>query len=410
MLSAAGVQTTVLEARERIGGRVYTDTSFASFPIELGAELIHGERVVTHRYLAEAGLSSVPVDRYGSLRWGAGAAALPKAQHALEVQAQLAALSAAYAAIATRDWRDDRPLADYLRGCGVDEGAVAAADVLFAQTCCAAITTLGCADLAREMQIDHAGHEEFRVRGGYGPLLDWVARGSDIRLGTIVRRVSWNKGDVKVETSRGLFAAQRCILTLPVGVLQAGTVQFDPPLNAEKRDAIAALRLERATKLFLRFNRRHWDADLAYMAHEGLFARWWTPSLGVRSQEPGDSGMEASDVICCYVTAERAAVLDTMSDAEVIAAACAELETLLGERGLAAYVIGLRRKAWGDDGYARGGYAHCPPGTAAARLALAAPEQQMLFFAGEATAHDTNPQTVHGALASGERAAREVLE
>jgi monoamine oxidase len=99
-----------------------------------------------------------------------------------------------------------------------------------------------------------------------------------------------------------------------------------------------------------------------------------------------------------------------MSDAEAVARSCAELETLLDVKGLAARVTGVRRKAWGDDEYAHGGYAHCPPGTAAARLALAASEQGLLFFAGEATAHDTNPQTVHGALSSGERAAREVLE
>ncbi|NJM08360.1 FAD-dependent oxidoreductase, partial [Candidatus Gracilibacteria bacterium] len=342
---AAGVHVTVLEARERVGGRVCTDTSFARFPIELGAELIHGERVITHRYLAEAGLGSYRVDRYGTLRWGAGGRARSREEHTPAGHAQLATLAATYAGIADLSWGDDLSLADYLRQSGADTRAIAVADVLYAQTCCAAIETLGCADLAREMQLDHAGHEEFRVHGGYGALFDWFAHGLDIRLGTVVWRVQWGAGGVHVETNRGLFQAERCIITLPVGVLQANSVQFDPPLSAEKQDAIAALRLERATKFFLRFDRRHWDADLAYMAHEGRFARWWTPSLGVKSQASASrratlAEQDHSDVICCYVTVERAAALDQLSDAEAIGFACAELETLLGEAGLAEHVTG----------------------------------------------------------------------
>ena len=66
-----------------------------------------------------------------------------------------------------------------------------------------------------------------------------------------------------------------------------------------------------------------------------------------------------------------------------------------------------RRAAWAADSLALGGYAHLPPGAADARPALAAPEGERLFFAGEASAHETNPQTVHGAIESGRRAAAE---
>jgi monoamine oxidase len=114
-------------------------------------------------------------------------------------------------------------------------------------------------------------------------------------------------------------------------------------------------------------------------------------------------------LLCCYVTAERARAVDAMGDDEVRRLALGELAGLLGEPAVRTRCTAMLRSAWGPDPLARGGYAHIPPGAADARPALAAPEGERLFFAGEATAYDTNPQTVHGAIESGHRAAGEAL-
>jgi monoamine oxidase len=98
-----------------------------------------------------------------------------------------------------------------------------------------------------------------------------------------------------------------------------------------------------------------------------------------------------------------------MPEANALHLGLAEMSRLLGRSDLAARCVNARRVAWAHDLYARGGYAHLLPDAAAARPQLAQPEGNVLFFAGEATAYDTNPQTVHGAIESGWRAAREAL-
>jgi monoamine oxidase len=398
-LHEAGAAVTVLEARQRVGGRIHTDHSFGPTPIERGAELIHGEGAVTHELARAAGLAVAQVDRYGGLRWSSGGPARPLAGLPAPLRDLILGLYAAHHGLAELDLRADRSLADELRARGLGPEELAVADVLLAQTCCASIERLSCADLARELRVDHAGLQEFRLVGGYGPLVAWLARELPIVLGAPARAVRHGSGGVTVEAGGRVYTAERCVVALPVSVLAAGAIRFDPPLGAVKREAIAAFRTEPATKLFFRFDRVRWDAGLAYMAHGGLFARWWTPAHHVPD----------APLLCCYVTAERARAVDALADEELPAPALAELAALLGDPGVGAGCVAWRRASWAADPLALGGYAHVPPGAADARPALAAPEGERLFFAGEASAHDTNPQTVHGAIESGRRAAAEAL-
>ncbi len=399
-LHDAGVTVQVLEARQRIGGRIWTDHTFAPFPIEHGAEFIHGERAVTHALVAAAGMETIPVDRYGRLRWSDGGPARTLDALPAHRRDLISALFRAFDRLRTMPPDvPDCSLAHYLHDCGFDAEALVVADVVLAQTCCASIEILSCADLARELRVDHAGRREYRVREGYAALLDWYARGLDIRTGTVAHLVRHTSSGVVVETDAGVFHSDRCIVTIPVAVLQRGLPQFDPPLSARRRRAIDTLRTEPATKLFYRFDEPLWDAGLTFMAHEGRAARWW----------PAAHTTHDAAVIVAYATAARARALDALDDDEALVVGLAELQTLLGRCDLMQRECAARRVAWGADPFAYGGYAHVPPGAADARLVLAAPEGSTLFFAGEATAYDSNPQTVHGAIESGWRAADEVV-
>ncbi len=399
-LHDAGQSILLLEARDRIGGRIWSDNSFADFPVEYGAELIHGEHTVTQDLVRDAGLHTVPAPRKPLLRWGAEGGAQLIADLPPERQKPIKSLLAAYEQLPTQaNLATDEALADYLYRRGFTANELEMADVLLAQTCCASIKTLSCADLVREMAADHAGQEEFRIVEGYSELLAAYSADLPIRLNTPVHTIRREPDEITVVTDRATLRAHNVLLTVPVSVLQAQVIRFEPRLSPSKQAAISAFRTEAATKLLYRFTEPLWDESLAYMMHTGLAARWWTPGY----PRPGAA------VLCCFVTANRATQIDTMSECEALNLGLEELAGLLGRSDLQGKCIAAKRISWAADPYALGGYAHIPPGAAAARPILAQPEGDQLFFAGEATAYESNPQTVHGAIESGWRAAREIL-
>lgn len=405
-LQDSGKRVVLVEARDRIGGRAWTDTTFSPLPLELGAEFIHGEHVITHALLKQAGMGALPAERAAYQQWF-----IPPTLHALAALPQplrdrWAEVASAYAALGEQPPQADCSLRDYLAQhtptARWDDSLEQMADVLLAQTCCAPLNGLSAWDLAHEMQVDRAGKQEFRLEQGYSALLDWYSRDLDIRLNMPVRTVQWQE-KIGVTTHDGFIPAQCLLLTVPVAVLRSGTIQFAPPLPSFKQQAIESFRTEPATKLIYHFRNRHWTDEMRYICHTGVAARWWTP---------GEGRLNAPAIITAYLTADRARRIDLLEESEALALGLSELANLLNRPlpVLQADLIQAKRVSWGTDPYALGGYAHLPPGHAAARQRLADPVETVLYFAGEATAHDSNPQTVHGAIESGLRAAREIFD
>jgi monoamine oxidase len=406
-LHDAGRKVIVLEARDRLGGRACTDDTLADFPIELGAEFIHGENASTHALVNAYGMHTIP-----SLRLDARYAhwyrqgdqlypmnALPKS-----IATQWAALQARYAALgASIDEHNDVSLADYLGLARLDEEAYGMAEALFAQTCCAPLHSLSSADLAAEMRRDTAGKLEYRVAEGYSALFARYARGLDVRYDCPVKKIAWRDDGVDVTTANDeVYSASACVITIPVAVLQSGGIQFVPSLSTRKLRALWAFRVEPATKIIHLFSKPIWQEDVRLIAHAlPRLGRWWVSSEGREGKMP---------VITQYLTAEPARHSDSLPPEQALEES---LRTLLETLGIyyadaEKHLASANLVRWSHDIYAQGGYAHVLPGHADARHALAAREG-CLFFAGEATAYDSNPQTVHGALDSGVRAAREIL-
>jgi monoamine oxidase len=390
----------ILEARARIGGRVWTDYDLADFPIELGAEFIHGERTAAYALSQAAGLRSQFIPRLEALHWSDGQGpALPHQQLSRGLQTRLARLIAASENM-SGIFRD-QSLQDYLEEFGYGGEALMMADVLLAQTWGVDIDALSCHDMIREQEMNTAGGGDFRLIEGYGRLLDWYAQGLPIRLDCPVKSLEWNPDGVLLTTPQGDFQAQKCLITLPVSLLRAKTLSFSPPLSAEKQRALDSFYFEPATKQIYVFRQAQWEPDLSYLGQPNLTARWWTPSYG----------REGQGVMTAYATASRARQLDGMSEAAALDLGLKALSKFIrvNVRHLEAELLSAKRVSWATEPYTRGGYATVVIGRVEARHALANPEGGVLFFAGEATAYQSQVQTVHGALESGWRAAREIL-
>jgi monoamine oxidase len=261
---------------------------------------------------------------------------------------------------------------------------------------------------------------QFRPMGGYSSVLTALAGKVDrvkvrVQLHTVVSVVRWKRGDVEIE---GVFLdrpfkvkAPKALVTVPVGVLQLpesapGAIRFSPAL-LEKRAAIAGILSGPVLKVVLRFRTVFWEEidggryhDAAFFYSSGTpFPTFWT-SMPTRSP-----------FLNAWTGGPPAASLCQKSDAEIVQVALESLEKMFGHHlpDARAQLEGAFVHNWERDPFARGAYSYVGVGhNETARRTLAAPLDDTLFFAGEATDTDGEAATVTGALQSGARAAREV--
>lgn len=413
-LVAKGHSVLILEARDRVGGRVWTrHEPELSAPVELGAEFIHGRIAETFELLNEVGKAAL--DTSGP-RWTFRRGKLE--QRADDLFSQIQSALEKFTESKAKDVPFEAFLADGTRyGLSPDACKLARASVEgFDAADPARVSTFSIAEEWGSGGMLDA--PQFRPAGGYSSVLNALAgalerKHARIQLHTLVKDVRWSEGSVEIE---GEFlgqpfsaAASKAIVTLPLGVLQAppdtlGAVRFTPPLK-EKRSALEGLASGPVLKVALRFRSAFW-AELAdgryesaafFHAPDFTFPTFWT-SRPLRAP-----------LLNAWVGGPKAARLSERPLEEIVREATDSVEALFGEapKGLeleAAYVHN-----WMKDPLSRGAYSYVTVGAKDARRTLAAPVQGTLFFAGEAT-DPAEGGTVTGALHSGARAAREVLE
>lgn len=400
--SAAGHEVVVFEARGRIGGRTLTDESLAAHPVELGAEFIHGENVATWDWVREFGAPTTgDAHRYEAWNHFRGElvpAATVSAALGSEVSPGLTEL--------TREWRradrPDAPMTEVLKTWGdrfghelTPEDRALAANVM-AQGTSADLEELGALRSREARYRDDGELHHWRLSAGYSALMARAAADLDIRLETPVSRVRWSEDGASITTASSEERVDRVIVTLPLGVLRAGAVEFDPPLAAAKQDAIERLNPGHISKVILKFDEVYWPPELTFLWTPLDTQLWWRPGQGQPAEEP---------VLTAFFGGADAANLEDATTAEAIAEATSQLGDILG-RSLEGHVLDGRYIAWGTEEFTRMGYSSVPPGGLGLRAALAEPAGA-LRFAGEATSVG-RASTVHGAIESGRRAAAEL--
>jgi monoamine oxidase len=407
-LARAGLAVTVLEARPRTGGRVDTrQDARLGVPVERGAEFVHGRPPEVLRLAREAG---VHLKEIGGRTAAFQRGRLRPADRAFEHMQELLAwpggegpFSGVLRSARARRWSAlERALAAEFT-----EGYYLAAPARQSRAALRAMT-----EAEEEIGADQAWRAAEGQAALLAPLSRAIERGGELRLSTLVTAVRWRPGSVEVR-ARGAsgaplrpLRADRLVVTLPAGLLAGGAVRFQPALTAH---AAAAARLDMGAvvKVLLRFRAPFWHRrqgrapgwpDLAFALVPGAAVpTWWTLQPLEAPVLVGWAGGPAA----MRLTGRPSAALE--QGLRVLAAAFGrprgELEDLLD----AAEVVD-----WRADPLAGGAYAAFPPGTAGVPEALARPLAGTIFFAGEATTLRA-AGTVHGAIESGERAARQVI-
>ncbi len=403
-LHDAGVHVVVLDARDRVGGRVWTDRDLAGYPVELGAEFVHGDRAATWPLLRGLGLET--------RLWAKQDESLVRlADGSLRTMRDARTSDASFDRTRTMAWPDGSPrpfedLESYLLRIGWSGEQRDYVRRSFANAAGDDPHRLSAAALGLALAGDRAGLGDHRLTAGYDTLPQALAADLDVRLQTPVARVEVEAGGVRVATAGGGgWRARHVVVALPLGVLQSGDVVFAPDLGALKGAALAGLRMGPVVKVLYRLDRPPFaPAVPGGPAIEALYAAgtppmWWT------SAPPGTT----RPVWTGFVSGAAALSLLRLPPDRALARAFEALTAELAprERSTLRYDR-ARLVAWPHDPWAHGGYSHVVPGGLGARAALAAPTPP-LFWAGEATAGEGSAATVHGAFESGERAASEVL-
>jgi monoamine oxidase len=414
------VDVVVLEARERIGGRIFTKRDRAlSVPVELGAEFIHGSAPELDDLLGQASLASYDIS---GTRWTvAGEHFRPLDEYWERLDRVMRRLDPkrtpdrSFEAFLDRKPGGRRLAHDRRFALQFVEGFHAAEPSRISERALAAGGSPR-GDV-RERRIG-------RVLDGYDRVVDWLSGpiGDRIRLNAIATRVRWAPGNVVVESryadgrSRPTIAARAAIVAVPLGVLQAppgeaGAIEFDPELRA-KRQPLSRLAMGHVVRIMLRLSERFWASDwfakqvgtkaldtLSFLfTGDEDFPIWWT-SYPVRAP-----------TIVGWHGGPGATRLAQLAPEEIEERAIGALARQCGlsTRRMRGLVEGAWTHDWLHDPYARGAYSYQLVGGVDAPDELARSLRGTLFFAGEASGSEGRTGTVHGALATGQRAAAEV--
>ena len=244
-------------------------------------------------------------------------------------------------------------------------------------------------DIAEEWK-SALGASQMRPQGGYQHLLETVFKGLSVRTGHVVRRVRWQKGSVDIDGIR----ARRAIITLPLGILQHGSVKFDPPLKKDLSMLISGPVIRVAMRFREEFWQKRHPGVAFYHSPDAPFPTFWTP---LPMHGP---------LLTAWAGGPKAAAMTGLPEKKLLQLA---LQSVRSVHKSIPKIEDFLVHDWQADPFARGGYSYMRVGGKGAREKLRKPIEATLFFAGEATDAD-EAGTVAGALRSGVRAAKEVLK
>ena len=402
MLSRAGRSAIVLEARDRLGGRAYTlSLPGLAVSVELGAEYIHGNPQITFDLLRDAGTTNIEVadgnfERIGN-EFVSGVDRFELAHRIVDRAADLERDLSVEDFL--REIEDEHHLDEAARWFRVLVEGFDAADPKRASL--------------KEIIAEWEGPTltaSTRPLGGYGPLVDALVRALDrtridIRLQSIVEDVAWKPSSVvvsgRMRGERFSIEGAGAIVTVPVTMFSK--IRFSPPLSDDKVRALGSIAMGSVVKVILHFRTAWWETLDERIRGGAFFHNLATEFPTFWTQLPLHV-----PVMTAWAGGPKAARLEGLGKDEIIHRAIASLETTFGVRAGDLHLEAALAHDWGADPFAEGAYSYVLVGGTGARQTLAQPIASTLFIAGEATSHDESG-TVSGALASGERAAREAL-
>lgn len=399
-LSNAGVRVLLLEARDRIGGRIFTHHT-PNYPVELGAEFIHGRRTETFDLVNEANL------RVAEMKWKM---ARRKGNQWVQDDPMMEDIDKLFAQM--RLDQPDQSFQEFLDHVDADP-EIKRQGMRFVEGFHAADPrriSVHSLVINNEAEAQADFNRQYRFADGYDSLvksmsdrINWES--CELKLNTTVTEIAWTKEKVALKSAVGAeFQSPRALLAVPLSVLKSGRIRFHPA-PPEKEKAVQLLEMGPVERVSLCFRSSFWEQreelkDVSFLVTDDPhFPTWWT------------SNPLPFPMLTGWAAGPYAKALAGLTEEQRIHRALQSLGQILDMKAASLrseFERGFSHD-WQSDPFSCGAYSYALVGGSHAGRDLGAPVEDTLFFAGEATDSEGNNGTVHGAIASGKRAAKAIL-
>lgn len=385
LLHKEGIPFQILEASDRHGGRLGKLEGFADYPLDLGAEWLHGKKSLIGKLIKRTG-TQIKKDKSKEVYWFRGALVeeTPQDIWAIFDKKRKPDISYLDYAIQQGFGEDYRYIVEGIAG---DQGADA--------------TRLSAYWNAKEEEEWSSGEKDYKFRDTYFDLIDTHLAApilDKISLNTVVTGIDYREQEIHVKDSKDhIWRGSHVIVTVPIPVLKDGDIEFVPPLPPQKTAAFQQIGMDAGMKVFLKFSQKFY--------HQYIFGGTYCAAYA--DEIIGKKGQD--HVLMAFVMGQQAEYLSSLEDdAAIVHVLLTELDEMYDGQASASYVD-AHIMNWYKHPFIRGAYSYSTIGIGNARFIAAQSIHDKLFFAGEAMNLNGHHQTAHGAAETGGRIVKRLL-
>lgn len=385
LLKSKGIDFNILEAGSTYGGRIAKLTGFANFPIDLGAQWLHGKNNIMYDLIIKS-KTKITLDDSETKYWFNNQLvnSLPKSVAIFEGE-ELPDIS-------YKDYAIQQGLGDeykfIIENIAGDQGAAASRLSVYYNNL--------------EEENWSSGDDDYKFEETYFDVIDKqiaLPIKDKIILNTVISKIDYSGNQVIVTSSDNItYTADKVILTVPITVLKSNDIEFNPALPQEKTDAFSKIGMAAGMKVFLKFNNKFFDQNII---GGNICAAYADDSVGKSTND---------NILLAFIMGEQAEYLTSLdSNTAITNALLQELDLIYSGQASASF-ISAHVQNWTTNPFVKGAYSYSTVGMGNARTIAAQPIENKLFFAGEAMNINGHHQTVQGAIETGYREVINILK
>lgn len=384
MLKSKGIDFQLLEASSTYGGRLGKLTGFANFPIDTGAQWLHGENSLLGDLIKKS-KTKITLDDSETKFWFNNQLinALPQNTNIFEGE-ELPDISYEAYALQNGLGSEYKYIIENIAG---DQGAAASRLSVYGNN--------------KDEENWASGDDDFKFEETYFDLIDKQIASQvkdQILVNTIITKIDYSQSEIILtDSNNNTFNANKVIITVPISILKSGDIQFIPALPIEKTTAFSKIGMDAGMKVFLKFSNRFFDQNIIGGA---VCAAYADDSIGKAQND---------NILLAFIMGEQAEYLTSLgSDAAITTALIQELDIMYNGQASASF-IASHVQNWTTNPFVKGAYSYSTIGMGDARKLASQSLSEKLYFAGEAMNTNGHHQTVHGAVETGYREVINIL-